>query len=177
MKRKATITAPLWAWAVLLALLVALAAGTAVTVAKVDALTETQRALIQEQARERVRASQGNEATETEVAVDISTADWRQVPLGPIEITHYCSCALCCGGYADGMTASGAVCAEGRTIACDFLPFGTLVNIGGHIYTVEDMIGDGSGNHIDIYVADHDRALRAGRYTTDCYVVVAGEDE
>ena len=181
--KRVNISAPVWAWAVLLVLLVALIVGTALTAAKVDALTEAHKTFIQAYACEAVSAAQTDENgevdtyIEAEETLDISTSEWKQIPLGPIEITHYCSCEICCPGSSDGVTASGAVCAEGRTIACDFLPFGTLVNIGGNIYTVEDKIGDGSGNHIDIYVADHDRAKQAGRYTTECYVVVFGGEE
>lgn len=39
-------------------------------------------------------------------------------------------------------TASGTIPTEGRTIACNWLPFGTRVKIYGHWYTVEDRGGD-----------------------------------
>lgn len=181
--KRVNISAPLWAWVAMLVLLAALIVGTAMTAAKVDALTDANRCLLQTYAQEAVSASQSDENGEADIFIetaetaDISTSEWKQIPLGPIEITHYCACEICCPGSADGVTASGAVCAEGRTIACDFLPFGTVVNIGGNLYTVEDKIGDGSGNHIDIYVADHERAKQAGRYTTECYVVVFGGEE
>ena len=40
--------------------------------------------------------------------------------------------------------------------------FGTQLNIGGHIYTVEDRGGAINGNEIDIYVNSHAEALRWG---------------
>lgn len=184
--KRVNISAPLWAWVAMLVLLAALIVGTALTAAKVDTLTDANGCLIQAYACEAVTAAQSDEngevdifieTTETALKSDISESEWKQIPLGLVEITHYCSCEICCPGSSDGVTASGAVCAEGRTIACDFLPFGTVVNIGGNFYTVEDRIGDGSGNHIDIYVADHERAKQAGRYQTECYVVVFGGDE
>lgn len=187
MMKRVSIAAPAWAWVVIAALFIALAIGTAATAAKVADLTEMHREFIQQTARERVIAAQSAENISTDISTltgeatlktaDMASGDWEQIPLGTLRITHYCSCAACCGEYSDGVTASGTVCAEGRTVACDFLPFGTLVNIGGHIYTVEDHIGDGSGDHIDIYVADHDRALNAGTYTTECYVVTFGGEE
>ena len=45
-------------------------------------------------------------------------------------------------------------------------PFGTKVMIDGIIYTVEDRGGSGIENdlhRIDIYVPDHNEALRLGR--------------
>ena len=35
--------------------------------------------------------------------------------LGEFRITHYCACSICCGQYADGITAKGTVATEGRT--------------------------------------------------------------
>lgn len=92
--------------------------------------------------------------------------------LGTMTITHYCPCEKCCPGYGNGITASGATCTEGTTIACDFLPFGTQVEIDGHIYTVQDRIGSGSKNHIDIFVSDHQRALDLGRKKVEVFEVM-----
>ena len=39
--------------------------------------------------------------------------------LGEFRVTHYCACSACCGQYADGVTATGTVASEGRTIAVD----------------------------------------------------------
>ena len=45
----------------------------------------------------------------------------------------YCNCAVCCGRWAGGPTASGKMPVQGRTIATGVLPFGTKLNIGGNI--------------------------------------------
>lgn len=83
-------------------------------------------------------------------------------------ITHYCPCERCCG-KSDGITASGAYATEGWTVACGGLPFGTLVEIGGHTYCVEDR---GVGAYaIDIFVSDHQRALELGAYWADVWIV------
>lgn len=66
-------------------------------------------------------------------------------------------------GKADGITASGAIATEGRTIAADHLPFGTLVEIDGQIYTVEDRFGGGYDNRIDIFMNDVNSAWDFGR--------------
>ena len=68
--------------------------------------------------------------------------------LGNFKLTAYCNCAVCCGRWAGGPTASGKMPVQGRTIATGVLPFGTKLNIGGKIYTVEDR-GTPYG-HIDI---------------------------
>lgn len=106
-------------------------------------------------------------AIEPEAPIETAKAS-----LGTMTITHYCPCEKCCPGYGNGITASGATCTEGTTIACDFLPFGTQVEIDGHIYTVQDRIGSGSKNHIDIYVSDHQRALDLGRKKVEVFEVM-----
>ena len=78
------------------------------------------------------------------------------------KITAYCSCAKCCG-KATGRTASGTRATAGRTVAASSqFSFGTQLNIGGHVYTVEDRGGAINGNKIDIYVNSHSEALRWG---------------
>lgn len=78
------------------------------------------------------------------------------------KVTAYCSCAKCCG-KATGRTASGTRATAGRTVAASGkFSFGTQLNIGGHVYTVEDRGGAINGNRIDIYVNSHSEALRWG---------------
>lgn len=78
------------------------------------------------------------------------------------KITAYCSCAKCCG-KTTGRTASGTQATAGRTVAAPAnFAFGTKLNIGGQIYTVEDRGGAIKGNKIDIYVNSHAAALQWG---------------
>ena len=78
------------------------------------------------------------------------------------KITAYCSCSKCCG-KATGRTASGTTATAGRTVAASSkFAFGTQLNIGGHIYTVEDRGGAINGNKIDIFVNSHAEALQWG---------------
>ena len=83
------------------------------------------------------------------------------------KVTAYCPCSKCCG-KTSGMTASGTKATAGRTVAASSkFAFGTKLNIGGHIYTVEDRGGAVNGNKIDIFVNTHAEALQWGvRYLT-----------
>lgn len=170
-----------------IACIACLAVSTATLSARVSALELEQRQMAKEHAREAIIAAQSCESEEIVPIVETSETepltgdftiedDMRQTSLGEIEITHYCDCEKCNGVWA-GQTASGTAPTEGRTIACDFLPMGAIVNIGGHLYTVEDRAGDGRTDHIDVFVADHQRALDAGKYRTECFVVTFGGDE
>ena len=87
--------------------------------------------------------------------------------LGNFKLTAYCNCSVCCGRWAGGPTASGKMPVQGRTIATGVLPFGTKLNIGGKIYTVEDR-GTPYG-HIDIYMERHADAEEFGVRYADVY--------
>lgn len=91
--------------------------------------------------------------------------------LGKFKITYYCACKKCSGKWGD-MTATGVRAKEGRTIAVDpkVIPYGTKVIIDGHEYIAEDCGGAIKGNKIDIYVGDHNRALKKGVDYFDVYV-------
>ena len=78
------------------------------------------------------------------------------------KITAYCPCSKCCG-KTTGRTASGTKATAGRTVAASSkFAFGTKLNIGGHIYVVEDRGGAVTGNKIDIFVNSHAEALQWG---------------
>ena len=78
-------------------------------------------------------------------------------------ITAYCACEKCCG-KSDGITATGTIATEGRTIAVDpnVIPYGTEVIINGHTYVAEDCGGAINGNSIDMYFDSHEAALQWG---------------
>lgn len=86
-----------------------------------------------------------------------------------VDVTHYCACTKCCGPNAQGITASGKQVTTGMVAMSSYYPFGTLIEINGVMYTVEDRGGSGienSRSRVDIYVPDHNEALRLGRFTT-----------
>ncbi|MBP3701585.1 MAG: 3D domain-containing protein [Lachnospiraceae bacterium] len=95
-----------------------------------------------------------------------------QVPeltsLGIYKITAYCACQICCNKTPDdpeyGITATGTVATQGRTIAADpaVLSYGTIVVINGHEYVVEDCGGAIDGKEIDMFFDDHQTAREWG---------------
>lgn len=88
--------------------------------------------------------------------------------LGNFRLTAYCACASCCG-VSTGITASGTVATQGRTVAMYGVPFGTKLLINGTVYTVEDR-GTAYG-HVDIFFNSHADALRFGSQRADVYQV------
>lgn len=95
--------------------------------------------------------------------------------LGEYKLTAYCACEACCGAWAadrpldkDGKpivyTASMAEAKQGVTVSADtsILPFGTVVEIDGNEYIVQDRGGSVKGKHIDIYFDSHEEAKEFG---------------
>ena len=94
-----------------------------------------------------------------------------------VDVTHYCACTKCCGENASGITASGKQVEVGMVAMSSYYPFGTQIMINGTMYTVEDRGGSGIENdksRVDIYVPDHQEALRLGRYTTTAQIYRMG---
>ena len=81
------------------------------------------------------------------------------------KITHYSS-----EETGSSMTASGKVAQIGRTVACNSIPLGTRVRIGGSEYIVEDTGGMGD-NVIDIYVGSSSEAMMLGTYYAEVEVI------
>ena len=94
-------------------------------------------------------------------------------PLGVFRITHYCSCSICCGPYANGITATGVTAVTNHTIAVSpsQIPYGSRVVINGQVYVAEDCGSAIVTNCIDVYVASHDEALAKGVFYTEVYLV------
>lgn len=97
--------------------------------------------------------------------------------LGEFKITFYCACKKCCGKNptdpAYGITASGKTVAEGTTIAVSRkqIPLGTSVYIEGlGTFEAQDTGGAIKTNRIDVYVADHNEALKCGVEKLQVYV-------
>ena len=81
-------------------------------------------------------------------------------------VSAYCPCELCCGVYADGVTASGHVIQPGDKFvaAPKHIPFGTVLIIPGYgEVEVLDRGGAIKGNKLDIFFATHKEALQWGR--------------
>lgn len=116
-------------------------------------LIETQDEIIQE------RINQVNAPTETYV--------------GEFEITYYCPCTKCCGPNAVGITHTGTLAQEGKTVAVDpnVIPLGSTLIIDGQTYIAEDTGSAIKGNKIDIFKDSHIVALEGGRHKADVWIV------
>jgi len=88
--------------------------------------------------------------------------------LGEFKLTAYCACSLCCGQWADGITASGTIATQGRTIAMAGVSLGTKLVVDGVIYTVEDR-GTPYG-HIDIFMNKHNECIQFGVKSAKVYM-------
>lgn len=94
------------------------------------------------------------------------------VSMGECKITYYCSCEECSGPYGL-LTSTGTHCEEGRTCAVDpdVIAYGTRIKIGDHVYVAEDCGKHVQGDHIDIYLDDHERTERLGIQYKKVYLV------
>ena len=99
-------------------------------------------------------------------------------PLGEFKLTAYCPCMKCCG-KTDGITSTGTLAAEGRTIAVDprVIPYGSTVTIyfadgTSHTYTAEDCGSAIKENRIDVFFSSHDAARAFGVQSAMVYVEV-----
>ena len=92
--------------------------------------------------------------------------------VGLIVLTAYCSCSLCCQQFADGITASGTKPVQGRTVAANWLPFGTRVYLDGVGWrTVEDRMAKRFSERVDVYFDSHKEALKFGIRTNKVWKV------
>jgi len=81
-------------------------------------------------------------------------------------ITFYCSCQLCCGPQAKGITASGHKPKEQYTIAAPrWVKLGSHVKINNITYVVQDRTARRYDGRWDIYVKSHNRAKQLGKQT------------
>ena len=97
------------------------------------------------------------------------------VSLGEHRLSFYCDCPICCGKWSDGITASGTVATEGRTIAVDdsVIPLGTTVYIDGLGEFVSEGTGSAiKGNRIDVFLSSHEECISRGIEYREVYVGV-----
>lgn len=96
------------------------------------------------------------------------------------KVTAYCSCKKCCGVWANNRP-EGKVCgAAGKelipnysvAVDRDLYEFGTkFVDKDGNEYEAADVGGAVKGNHLDLYMSDHQEALNWGVKTLELAVV------
>lgn len=104
--------------------------------------------------------------------------------IGEFEITYYTAGPESTGKYPGhpeyGITRSGTIVEEGRTIAADWsvLPEGTKVYIDGiGERIVEDTGGAIVDKCIDVYVEDVEIARQLGRHKADVWIVEVANDK
>lgn len=116
------------------------------------------------------RAKTTTQAENTPQVVQVYTEDIKEPVQTKIEVREYigeftiyayCPCKKCCG-KDNSITASGTIAIEGRTVAAN-LPVGTKIYIEGIGERVVEDRGEGiKGNAVDLFVSDHQRALKFG---------------
>ena len=110
---------------------------------------------------------------EQEAAAEAEEADEEPVEVytyvGECVITSYCPCEVCCGKWADGLTATG-IPAEPGVIAVDpeVIPLGSTVVIDGQEYLAADL--GVSGMAVDICAAGHQEAADYGVQVREVWV-------
>ena len=99
---------------------------------------------------------------------EVEQAEAKWTSLGNFKITHYGADCIGCSG----ITATGTVPQEGRTIAADWsiIPAGTEVMINGNTYIVEDRGGAIQGNVIDMFAGTEAESVERGVYYTEVYI-------
>lgn len=95
--------------------------------------------------------------------------------LGQVVTSGYCNCAICCGVWSGGPTASGVYPTANHTIAVDaanpFVPMGTKIIMNGVEYVVEDTGNFARyGVQFDVYYGDHASASAHGHQTWEAYI-------
>lgn len=101
--------------------------------------------------------------------------------LGNVVTSAYCSCSICCGQWAGGPTASGAMPKADHTVAVDasdpFVPMGTRIIMGGKEYVVEDTGAFARyGVQFDIYFDSHEAASRWGHVAMEAFLAEGNEN-
>ena len=92
--------------------------------------------------------------------------------LGRFEITHYCACSTCNGGWGAKTAWAGKI-VPGQTIAVDpnVIPKLATVYIDGYGYRrAEDCGGAIKGKRIDLAVGSHSEAMSKGVVYKDVYL-------
>lgn len=154
-----------WLWAAALLVILAALAAQIAAVARAENAEPAKAAPVTTTVRIRAEQACFEEIPANEPPVALTY----ERPWNTIEncrVTAYCPCRRCCGkdpGHpAYGITSSGTTATQGRTVAVDtsVIPYGSEVEIDGHVYIAEDT--GVYGGWIDLYFDDHVDALQWG---------------
>ena len=99
-------------------------------------------------------------------------SDEKLISMGEFLLTYYCSCEECSGHWGT-QTATGNHCEQGRTVAVDpdVIAYGTRILIDDNIYVAEDCGSLVKGDHIDIYVEDHELVEKLGKKVKKIWLI------
>ena len=108
---------------------------------------------------------------QTEEATAACGAVEDRIYIGECVITSYCPCEVCCGSWADGLTATGLP-AEPGIVAVDpaVIPLGSTVVINGQQYLAADV--GVKGLAVDICAAGHQEAAEYGVQRHEVWVAM-----
>lgn len=86
------------------------------------------------------------------------------IDFGEMRCTAYCPCEECSEGYGRKCALAGHYCRSEHTIAVDpdVISLGSKVKVGDSVYTAEDVGGQVSGDHIDIFFDTHEEVEEFG---------------
>ena len=116
----------------------------------------------------------GDDVPATEYAsLEAYLADGNKLPnekSAQFTVTHYCGCVKCCGGWSDGseldaVGAAGTKLTPYYSVAVDtsIIPLGTILyDMEGNEYKAEDTGSAIDDYRIDIFIGDHEEALKLG---------------
>ena len=116
----------------------------------------------------------GDDVPATEYAsLEAYLADGNKLPnekSAQFTVTHYCGCVKCCGGWSDGseldaVGAAGTKLTPYYSVAVDtsIIPLGTILHdADGNEYKAEDTGSAIDDYRIDIFIGDHEEALKLG---------------
>lgn len=91
--------------------------------------------------------------------------------IGTCTVTAYCSCAECCGRWADGVTATGLPAGPGIVaVDPDVIELGSTVIIDGQRYLAADTGSGVEGLHIDVCLASHQETVAHGVQKAEVWV-------
>lgn len=93
---------------------------------------------------------------------------------GKFTATFYCDCSICVGKKSVVRTATGTIPHSKRTIAVDtrVIPMNSIVYIKGlGFFVAEDTGSHIKGNRVDIYVDNHEQALKLGKKKVDICIL------
>lgn len=86
------------------------------------------------------------------------------MPISTLVVTAYCACTVCCGPKATGLTAAGIRPTQGLTVAASRkIPLGTVMQIAGQRFVVQDRLAKRYDSRVDVYFTRHEDARKFGK--------------